>query len=41
MMRKQNTVVHTYPMVSQLWTYKAEEFLKMPVYDRTYPPGRP
>ena len=34
----QNTVVHTYPSVSQFWTYKQEEFLKNPVYDRNYPP---
>ena len=37
----QNTVVHTYPMVSQFWTYKADEFLKTPAYDRNYPPVRP
>src|SRR2546426_488969 len=24
--RLQNTVIHTYPLVSQFWTYKAEEF---------------
>jgi branched-chain amino acid transport system substrate-binding protein len=36
--RLQNTVVHTYPMVSQFWTYKPEEFLKTPAYDRNYPP---
>ncbi len=39
--RLQNTIVHTYPMVSQFWTYKPEEFLKTPVYDRSYPPLRP
>lgn len=33
-----NTVVHTYPNVSQFWKYKPEEFLKQPVYDRNYPP---
>ena len=37
----QNTVIHTYPMVSQFWTYKPEEFLKMPAYDRNYPPVKP
>lgn len=36
-----NTVVHTYPMVSQFWTYKPEEFLKQPPYGRDYPPARP
>jgi len=34
----QNTVIHTYPMVSQFWTYKPDEYLKMPAYDRSYPP---
>ena len=36
-----NTVLHTYPMVSQFWTYKADEFLKLPAYGRDYPPVRP
>jgi len=36
-----NTVLHTYPMVSQFWTYKADEFLKLPAYGRDYPPARP
>src|SRR5262245_16862449 len=34
----QNTVIHTYPNVSQFWTYKQEEYLKNPVYDRNNPP---
>jgi branched-chain amino acid transport system substrate-binding protein len=34
----QNTVIHTYPNVSQFWTYNREEYLKTPVYDRNYPP---
>ncbi len=33
-----NTVIHTYPNVSQFWTYKPEEFLKNPVYSRDFPP---
>jgi branched-chain amino acid transport system substrate-binding protein len=33
-----NTVVRTYPAVSQFWKYKPEEFLKQPVYDRNFPP---
>jgi len=37
----QNTVVYTYPMVSQFWTYKPEEFLRAPAYDRNYPPVTP
>jgi branched-chain amino acid transport system substrate-binding protein len=36
-----NSVVHTYPMVSQFWTYKPEEFLKSPPYTRDYPPIKP
>ncbi len=36
-----NTIVHTYPLVSQFWTYKPEEFLKSPAYGRDYPPVRP
>ena len=39
--RLQNTVIHTYPMVSQFWTYKSDEFLKTPAYDRGYPPLKP
>ncbi|HYB21500.1 MAG TPA: ABC transporter substrate-binding protein [Thermodesulfobacteriota bacterium] len=37
----QNTVIHTYPSVSQFWRYKPEEFLKQPVYSREYPPLKP
>jgi branched-chain amino acid transport system substrate-binding protein len=33
----QNTVVHTYPNVSQFWKSKPEEFLKQPVYSREFP----
>jgi branched-chain amino acid transport system substrate-binding protein len=32
-----NTVIHTFPNISQFWKYKPEEFLKQPVYDRNYP----
>ncbi len=34
----QNTVIHTYPNVSQFWTYNRVEYLKAPPYDRNYPP---
>ena len=34
----QNTVIHTYPAVSQFWKYSPEEFLKQPVYSREFPP---
>ena len=36
-----NTVIHTYPLVSQFWTYKPEEFLKTPAYSRDSPPVKP
>ena len=35
-----NSVIETYPNVSQFWTYKPEEFLKNPVYSRDWPPAR-
>jgi len=35
-----NSVIHTYPNVSQFWTYKPEEFLKNPVYSRDFPPAK-
>src|SRR5256712_608958 len=34
----QNTVIHTFPNVSQFWTYRPEEYLKKPVYSRDWPP---
>jgi len=37
----QNTVIHTYPEVSQFWKYKPEEFLKQPVYSREFPSLKP
>jgi branched-chain amino acid transport system substrate-binding protein len=36
--RLQNTVIQTFPNVSQYWKYNREEFLKQPVYDRNFPP---
>ncbi len=33
-----NTVVKTYPAVSQFWTYGKDKFLKQPVYSREFPP---
>ena len=35
-----NSVVHTYPNVSQFWTYKEENYLKNPVYSRDWPPSK-
>jgi branched-chain amino acid transport system substrate-binding protein len=39
--RLQNTVSYTYPMVSQFWTHKPEDFLKDPPYSRDHPPLKP
>jgi len=36
--RLQNTVIQTFPNISQFGTYKPEDFLKNPVYSRDYPP---
>lgn len=33
-----NTVIKTYPNVSQFWTYGKDKFLKQPVYSRDFPP---
>ena len=33
-----NVVIKTYPQVSQFWKYNKAEYLKQPVYSRTYPP---
>lgn len=33
----QNTVIYTYPNVSQFWKSKPEDFLKQPVYSREFP----
>jgi branched-chain amino acid transport system substrate-binding protein len=35
-----NTVIYTYPNVSQFWTYDQREFLKNPVYSRDWPPAK-
>jgi branched-chain amino acid transport system substrate-binding protein len=34
----QNTVIETYPSVSQFWTYNPEEYLRQPIYSRDNPP---
>lgn len=34
----QNTIVYTYSGVSQFWKYNPEEYLKLPLYTRDYPP---
>ena len=35
-----NTVIKTYPNVSQFWTYDEKAFLVNPVYSRDYPPAK-
>jgi branched-chain amino acid transport system substrate-binding protein len=35
-----NSVIQTYPNVSQFWTYNPDEFLKNPVYSRNWPPAK-
>jgi len=34
----QNTVIYTYPNVSQFWTFNPTEYLKQPVYTKEWPP---
>jgi branched-chain amino acid transport system substrate-binding protein len=34
----QNTVIATYPAVTQFWKYKPDEYMKRPLYSRDYPP---
>jgi len=36
-----NSVIYTFPAISQFGSYKPEEFLANPVYSRDYPPLRP
>jgi branched-chain amino acid transport system substrate-binding protein len=36
-----NTVIHTYPEVSQFWKYEPKEYLQQPPYSRDYPPLKP
>jgi branched-chain amino acid transport system substrate-binding protein len=36
----QNTVIYTYPNVSQFWKYDPQKFLEQPVYSREFPPCR-
>jgi len=38
--RYQNTVIETYPMVSQFFRFDPETYLKSPVYSRDFPPCR-
>ena len=38
--RLQNTVIATFPKISQFWTYKPDDYLKNPVYSRDFPACR-
>lgn len=35
-----NTIVKTYPQVSQFWTYDPAKFIEQPVFSRDFPPGK-
>ena len=35
-----NTIIKTYPQVSQFWTYDPKVFVAQPVFSRDYPPGK-
>lgn len=34
----QNSVMHTFPGVSQFWKYAPDDYMKTPLYNRDYPP---
>ena len=38
--RLMNKVIHTYPAVSQFWTYDPKQFLQSPVYARDWTPAK-
>src|ERR1051325_6629986 len=35
-----NTIIKTYPQVSQFWTYDPKSFVQQPVFSRDYPPSK-
>src|SRR5262249_24697373 len=35
-----NTILKTYPQVSQFWTYDPAKFVTQPVFSRDFPPGK-
>jgi branched-chain amino acid transport system substrate-binding protein len=35
-----NTIVKTYPRVSQFWTYNPKQFVEQPVFSRDFPPSK-
>jgi branched-chain amino acid transport system substrate-binding protein len=38
--RLANTIIKTYPQVSQFWTYDPAQFVLQPTFSRDYPPGK-
>jgi branched-chain amino acid transport system substrate-binding protein len=38
--RLTNTIVKTYPQVSQFWTYDPKKFIEQPVFSRDFPPSK-
>jgi len=36
----QNTVIDTHPNVSQFWRYNPVEYLRLPLYSRSYSPRK-
>ncbi len=36
--KKRNTVIYTYPLVSEFWKYSPAKYLKQPSYTKDYPP---
>ena len=35
-----NTIIKTYPQVSQFWTYDPKKFVQQPVFSRDFPPSK-
>jgi branched-chain amino acid transport system substrate-binding protein len=35
-----NTIIKSYPQVSQFWTYKPETFVTQPIFSRDFPPSK-
>ena len=35
-----NTIIKTYPQVSQFWTYDPKAFVQQPVFSRDFPPSK-
>jgi branched-chain amino acid transport system substrate-binding protein len=35
-----NTIIKTYPQVSQFWTYDPKQFIQQPVFSRDFPPSK-